>query len=359
MNVFQRFRSLFGITAKVMPVSFRSREAGDEDEEAEHVAGLGRLAHRRVGRCSLPLSSCRASHDTNSSYTHQANGGREACMGGKEKKEQEDLDEFLIAGQGRRTAANVGQGLTLRINASHISKWVILPSSFWYITWHRLTVWDAILTALVEPFYFGFVDSPSLAPYYSTEAIILWVLIVIFSVDIVINFFLAYVDKDQRRMVTDLGKIRWRYLRFLFWVDITALLPWDLLVVSRMGLIGATTGDVGSSMLPSHLAILKWLTLLRLYRVYRAFTYYMEFDERLNYMFITMLRNQLYVTLLLHWSACWWFWLARVNYFSIDPDNPTWISKASTLQEGYTSIFEDYVASLYFVTVSYATVGYG
>jgi hypothetical protein len=236
---------------------------------------------------------------------------------------------------------------------------VVLPSSALYTWWYRLTVLAAILTALVEPYCFAFVDSPSLAPYNSNEAIMIFILIIIFSIDIAINFFLAYVDKEQRRIVVDLGKIRWRYMTFLFWIDLIALLPWDLIIMSGLGLIGITTGQHPGTMLPSYLAILKWLSLLRLYRVYRAFTLYMEFDLRLNHLFITIFRNQLYVAFLLHWCACWWFWLARINHFGIDPSNPSWIITASTLQDRQTSLFQDYVASLYFVTVSFATVGYG
>ena len=60
--------------------------------------------------------------------------------------------------------------------------------------------------------------------------------------------------------------------RLMFWVDITALLPWDIIVMAILGVNADTDGQPGSSVLPSYIAVLKWLTLLRFYRVVEVFT---------------------------------------------------------------------------------------
>ncbi len=41
-----------------------------------------------------------------------------------------------------------------------------------------------------------------------------FVLFCIFSADMMVNFFLAYRETEQRRTVTDLARIRSRYLRW-------------------------------------------------------------------------------------------------------------------------------------------------
>ena len=110
------------------------------------------------------------------------------------------------------------------------------------------------------------------SPYNQFDAIAVFTLIVIFFIDIVINFFLAYHEPSQRRMITDLAMIRARYLRLMFWVDLIALLPWDLIVMAGMGINTENDlGPPGTSLLPSYIAVLKWITLLRMYRAVEVF----------------------------------------------------------------------------------------
>ena len=59
----------------------------------------------------------------------------------------------------------------------------------------------------------------------------------------------------------------------MLWVDLVAVIPWDEVVMVGLGITDQATGSPeGSSMLPSYLAVLKWLTLLRMYRVVALFS---------------------------------------------------------------------------------------
>ena len=51
------------------------------------------------------------------------------------------------------------------------------------------------------------------SPYDQFDAIAIFILVAIFSLDIIINFHLAYPEPMERRLVTNPCKIRMRYLR--------------------------------------------------------------------------------------------------------------------------------------------------
>ncbi|GAX77319.1 hypothetical protein CEUSTIGMA_g4765.t1 [Chlamydomonas eustigma] len=241
--------------------------------------------------------------------------------------------------------------------------WVILPGNRLYSLWWILTLAASFCTALLEPFVFAFMHVPGLAPYNSCVSILVFCMIAIFAVDMVINCFLAYEEPELRKTVVDREMIRRKYFRFMFWVDFIACFPWDLVVMAGLGINAdpVLTGEHGDrpSVLPLYVGILKWLTLLRLYRVVQLFARHLEYNMYLGQLTVTLLRNEVYVLLLLHWGACWWYWLARVNYFSTDLLDPTWFATAPTVSSLNGTFVDDYIASFYFVLFTYATLGYG
>ena len=61
--------------------------------------------------------------------------------------------------------------------------------------------------------------------------------------------------------------------RFMFWVDVIAVLPWDLIVMAGLGITAVDDlGPPGTSLTPSYIAVLKWVALLRMYRLVELFT---------------------------------------------------------------------------------------
>ncbi len=67
---------------------------------------------------------------------------------------------------------------------------------------------------------------------------------------------------------------------FMFWIDLISLFPWDVIVLACMGMDGAyipTQPAYGGaevshvSLIPLYVSVLKWLTLLRMYRVVELF----------------------------------------------------------------------------------------
>ena len=154
----------------------------------------------------------------------------------------------------------------------------------------------------------------TLRPYDQFTAVCVFVLTALFVVDIIVNFFLAYHVKGKRKLETSLGKIRMRYLRRMFWVDLLAALPWDIIVMAGLGINAEDdVGTPGTPMLPSYIAILKWLTLLRMYRAVELFVRcgllhiginrlhclylhiplrHLEYNLYIDQLFVTLIRNQ-------------------------------------------------------------------
>ena len=54
--------------------------------------------------------------------------------------------------------------------------------------------------------------------------------------------------------------------------------------------------------------------------------------------------------------TCCWRRLARVNYFSTNLlEHPTWFATAPTLTSHNATLVDDYIASVYFTTVTFGT----
>ena len=89
-----------------------------------------------------------------------------------------------------------------------------VPRASW---WSAMTIVASFVTALFEPLMIGFKSYPGLYPW-NNAALLEYLLLVVFSVDMAVCFYVPYVDKQRMRLVTDRALIRRRYLQQMFWV---------------------------------------------------------------------------------------------------------------------------------------------
>ena len=243
---------------------------------------------------------------------------------------------------------------------------IIYPWSNVYQLWWIVTVVGAILTTFFETYQIGFASSTSVtSPYFDEQGIpyMEYILTVVFGMDMILNYnYIAYYreDSNDHELITDRTLIRSHYLYSRkFYIDLIALLPFQflLLLLTRtafMFLDGSENDDGGdtTTLLVEYLAFVRLFRLLRLYRVIEAFDL-LAVDTRISLMTLTLIRNFSAALLWTHVAACTMYFMARVTY-NLDVNNTFLGSKVVGMND-----FQRYITSLYWSTVTFATVGYG
>ena len=179
-----------------------------------------------------------------------------------------------------------------------------------------LSVWDAIsvlallFTALFTPYEVAFLPSaPITDPLFAINRVV----DVVFSLDMVAQFFLMY--SDETGWVKDLGKIARRYLRTWFTIDLVSVGIAGLDIFTALEATNAKGKDKGSVDDSSSslgqleiLRVVRVLRLIKLARLLRASKLLQRWQTKLNIDYATtaLLRCVIGVLFTMHWSACVW-----------------------------------------------------
>lgn len=167
---------------------------------------------------------------------------------------------------------------------------------------------------------------------------------IIFGMDIVVNFFTVYVDKERQELELNRVRIAQRYLSFWFWIDAASTLPFDLIITSS-----------GKDSRTQTLRFVRILRLARVAKLSRLFNLdYLEhiLDPAVVNLVIILTRLIYFVHLL----ACLWHFIG-LNLNEIGYDR-TWLTNPNS-DLILNSLSDRYVASLYFCFVTILTIGYG
>ncbi|GFZ03214.1 potassium channel KAT1-like protein [Actinidia rufa] len=228
--------------------------------------------------------------------------------------------------------------LGARINqATKLRRCIISPFSPRYRAWEMFLILLVIYSAWICPFEFAFLT-------YKQDALFIIDNIVngFFVIDIVLTFFVAYLDSQSYLLVDDPKKIAIRYIASWFSFDICSTVPFQALSL----LFTDHSSELG----------FKLLNMLRLWRLRRVSSLFarLEKDIHFNY-FWTRCTKLISVTLFaVHCAGCF-------NYLIADryPDpNKTWIGAVfPNFKE--ESLWDRYVTSLYWSITTLTTTGYG
>ena len=247
------------------------------------------------------------------------------------------------------TAASVGVSSTIiRGEASRfaaqeaaVGSGVIFPWNRRYKFWWGFTVLATILTAFYETYQIAFAPGGEST---GSSALLGYLLMAIFALDMAINFNLAFYDeKDQ--IVWDRQAIASNYLRGMFIIDFLAVFPFYVVALAISGEVGNDTSFT------QYLGLLRLLRLLRLHRV-KMLVDILQYSTKLSLMTLTLSRNFCFCLVWTHINACVFYFIARQLDFHQDD---TWIG--GSLQG--TNGLERYTTSLYWSIVTFTTVGYG
>ncbi|KAF5472480.1 hypothetical protein F2P56_009197 [Juglans regia] len=249
--------------------------------------------------------------------------------------------EFHMESAGRSSfisSDHLLPSLGARINqATKLRRYIVSPFSPRYRAWEMLLVVLVIYFAWICPFEFAFLP-------YKQDALFIFDNIVngFFAIDIILTFFVAYLDSHSYLLVDDPKKIAVRYISTWFIFDVCSTAPFQPISL----LFTNHSGELG----------FKLLNMLRLWRLRRVSSLFarLEKDIRFNY-FWTRCIKLISVTLFtVHLAGC-------INYLIAarypDPGR-TWIGEKNRdfKEDG---LWERYVTSIYWSITTLTTTGYG
>uniref|UniRef100_A0A0E0DRQ8 Potassium channel n=1 Tax=Oryza meridionalis TaxID=40149 RepID=A0A0E0DRQ8_9ORYZ len=216
---------------------------------------------------------------------------------------------------------------------------VISPLDSRYRCWDTFMVVLVAYSAWVYPFEVAFMNA---SPKGGLEVADI-VVDLFFAVDIVLTFFVAYIDSRTQLLVRDRRRIATRYLSTFFIMDVASTIPFQ-------GLAYIVTGEVRESPAFSLLGILR---LWRLRKVKQFFTR-LEKDIRFNYFWIRCARLIAVTLFLVHCAGCLYYLIAD----RYPHREKTWIGAViPDFQEA--SLWIRYTSSVYWSITTMTTVGYG
>ncbi|KAI3781881.1 hypothetical protein L2E82_11909 [Cichorium intybus] len=216
-----------------------------------------------------------------------------------------------------------------------LRNFIVSPYDRRYRTWETFLVVLVLYTAWVSPFEFGFLERPQ-----TPLSIIDNVVNGFFAIDIILTFFVAYLDKTTYLLVDNPKQIAWKYTSTWLIFDIIATIPSEL------------AHKISTGSLQSY-GLLNMFRLWRLRRVSALFAR-LEKDRNFNYFWVRCAKL-IFVTLFaVHCAGCFYYYLAA-HY---PQPGKTWIGYGN---EGFKeeSLWIRYVTSMYWSITTLTTVGYG
>ncbi|OAY44946.1 potassium channel AKT2/3 [Manihot esculenta] len=217
--------------------------------------------------------------------------------------------------------------------------WIISPMNSKYRCWETYMVVLVAYSAWVSPFEVAFLKSnPNKGLYVADSVVDLF-----FAIDIVLTFFVAYIDSTTHLMVRDRRKISIRYLSTWFSMDVASTIPFEAL-----GYLFTGKRKMGLSY-----SLLGMLRFWRLRRVKQLFTR-LEKDIRFSYFWVRCTRLLFVTLLLVHCAGCLCYLLAD----RYPHQGRTWLGSVNpNFRE--TSLRNRYISALYWSVTTMTTVGYG
>ncbi|KAJ7956634.1 Potassium channel like [Quillaja saponaria] len=213
-----------------------------------------------------------------------------------------------------------------------LGRFIISPYDHRYRIWETFLVVLVVYTAWVSPFEFGFLKKPK-GPLSVTDNVVNG----FFAVDIILTFFVAYLDKATYLLVDNPKKIAWKYTRSWLAFDVISTIPSEL------------AREISPSPFQSY-GLFNMLRLWRLRRVSALFSR-LEKDRNYNYFWVRCAKLICVTLFAVHCAGCFYYLLAAHYH---DPSK-TWIGALALEQ----SLWIRYVTSIYWSITTLTTVGYG
>ncbi|CAH9144307.1 unnamed protein product [Cuscuta epithymum] len=216
-----------------------------------------------------------------------------------------------------------------------LRRFTVSPYDRRYRIWETFLVVLVIYTAWASPFEFGFLKKPE-----GPLSIIDNVVNGIYAIDIVLTFFVAYLDKTTYLLVDDRKQIAWKYGSTWLAFDVISTIP----------------SELAKKIMPKPLRSYGLFNILRLWRLRRVGALFsrLEKDRKINYFWVRCAKLICVTLFAVHCAGCSYYLLAA-DYR--DP-KMTWIG-ASMEDFLHKSLWIRYITSIYWSITTLTSVGYG
>ena len=226
-------------------------------------------------------------------------------------------------------------------------KSVLDPLSTFMRYWDLSSLVVLLFTSTVTPYEISFLEVKVDALFWFNRVVDFF-----FLCDIVVNFNLKFFDSHSGMWVKDRTRIRRRYMRTWFGVDVISFIPFDTInLIIESDRLEKFRG----------LRLLRLLRLAKLLRILRAGRVLERLESAfaLDYVVTTMGRFMTLTILVCHWMACMWRFLPDIEdgtYSWLDAFNEHLVARDLPDISHHS---EEYSAALYFAIYTLTSVGYG
>ncbi|PPD81727.1 hypothetical protein GOBAR_DD21352 [Gossypium barbadense] len=250
---------------------------------------------------------------------------------------QEDIEQISRESSHYSLSTGILPSLGARSNRRvKLKRFIVSPYDRRYRVWETFLVILVIYTAWVSPLEFGFLKKPE-SPLSITDNVVNG----FFAMDIILTFFVAYLDKTTYLLIDDHKKIGWKYSSSWLAFDIISTIP----------------SELAQKISPKPLRSYGLFNMLRLWRLRRVSALFsrMEKDKNYNYFWVRCAKLICVTLFAVHCAGCFYYYIAARYH---DPGR-TWI--ALSLGDNFLeqSLWIRYVTSMYWSITTLTTVGYG
>jgi hypothetical protein len=243
-------------------------------------------------------------------------------------------------------------------NENERSRFVILPTERPFVVWVAVGILLICYDVCATPFLLAFDFRPSGALLVVESFVTLY-----FILDLCLNFFVGYFDTKLQDMILNRWLIAKQYLKTYFVVDLIASFPYDwmsILVCRYDNCDEANDGELSIWSSGKLFKTFRIFRYLRILRVFRIMSLRNKFDQLMlvysaysSYIYVCW-----YSILLLcfgHLLSCGWYYVSRTS-----DEIMGWVPETVRPQdsEEYT-VLRHYMYSMYFIFITFSTIGYG
>ncbi|KAK8515503.1 hypothetical protein V6N13_139519 [Hibiscus sabdariffa] len=250
---------------------------------------------------------------------------------------QEEIEQLSRESSHYSLSTGILPSLGARSNRRvKLKRFIVSPYDRRYRIWETFLVILVIYTAWVSPFELGFLEKPA-TPLSVTDNVVNG----FFALDIILTFFVAYLDKTTYLLIDDHKNIAWKYASSWLAFDVISTIP----------------SELAQKISPKPLRSYGFFNMLRLWRLRRVSALFsrVEKDKNYNYFWVRCAKLICVTLFAVHCAGCFYYLIAA-RY-----PNPgrTWIG--NSLGEDFLeqSLWIRYVTSMYWSITTLTTVGYG